>query len=160
METLVLEMSSAYELERNKPMPSKLHSIVQMNIGFELKTLYPSQFDVFSELTLDFAEGDVVPDICLFPKGTLSFAEDEVRITTAPVLAIEILSPTQNLQELLTKSKAYFQNGVQSYWLVIPSMRLIHVFSSIQDYETYKKQDRLKDPLVNIEIDLSKIFPL
>lgn len=160
METLVLEATSAYELERHKPTPSKLHSIVQANIGFELKTLYPTLFDVFSELTLDFVEGDVVPDISLFPKGVLSFIEDEIRVHTSPLLAIEILSPTQALQELLTKSTRYFQNGVQSYWLVIPPLRSIHVFSSPQDYEVFKKKDILNDQILDIQIDLTKVFPI
>lgn len=160
METLVLEMPSTYELERNKPMPSKLHSIVQANVVFELKTLYPSHFDVFSELTLDFVEGDVVPDISLFSKGALSFIEDEIRVNMPPLLAIEILSPTQALQELLTKSSRYFQNGVQSYWLVIPPLRSIHVFSSPQDYEVFKKKDVLNDQILSIQVDLTKIFPM
>lgn len=160
METSFLEISSIYELERNKPMPSKLHSIVQMNLGFELKTNYNTKFDIFSELSLEFIGGDVVPDICLYHKGSLSFIEDEIRINTPPILAIEILSPTQNLQELLTKSSKYFQNGVISYWLVIPPLRSVHIFTSPQDYEVYKKHDILKDELLNIEIDLEKVFPI
>ncbi len=160
METFISGKISDYELERNKHTPSKLHAIIQANTVFELKSLYSADFDVFSELTLAFDAGDVVPDICLFLKGTLSFTEDEVRINTPPVLAIEILSPTQTLQELLTKSSAYFQNGVCSYWLIIPPLRSVHVFSSPQTYEVYKQQDTLKDPALNVQLDLAKIFPV
>jgi len=39
MELLAEREISQYELERNKPMPSLNHSIVQSNLIFELKTL-------------------------------------------------------------------------------------------------------------------------
>ncbi|TAE15301.1 MAG: Uma2 family endonuclease [Bacteroidetes bacterium] len=159
METLVLEKPSAYEIERNKPTPSKFHSKVQANIVFELTLHYEQQYDTFSELTLEFTEGDIVPDICLFQKGVLSFAEEEIRVSVPPVLAIEILSPTQSLHELLTKAGKYFQNGVLSYWLVIPLLRSIHVFSSANEYEVYKKKDILQDNASGISIDLGKVFP-
>lgn len=40
MELLIENEISQYELERNKPVPSKNHSIVQGNLIFELKTRY------------------------------------------------------------------------------------------------------------------------
>lgn len=158
MEALILENISKYEQERNKPMPSKLHSVVQYNLSYQLG-VYLSKFDICPELSLEFVEGTLVPDLSLFPKGVLSFAEDEIRVSIAPTLAIEILSPTQSLQELLIKSQKYFQYGVLSYWLVIPPLRCIHVFSSPQDYEMYKHKDTLIDNQTNIALDLTKIFP-
>ena len=44
---------STYEQDRGKPMPSKVHAYIQMNIGFELKTRYKDRFTFLSELSLD-----------------------------------------------------------------------------------------------------------
>ena len=67
METLAPEISD-YELERGKPMPSINHSIVQLNIGFELKTRYREQFRFMSEINIEVAGRVTVPDIGIFAK--------------------------------------------------------------------------------------------
>jgi Uma2 family endonuclease len=68
------------------------------------------------------------------------------------------LSPTQNINELIDKSAIYFQNGVKSYWLVVPVLKTIFVFSSLDDYAAYLKDDVLIDDVLGIELDLKLIF--
>jgi len=68
-------------------------------------------------------KGEIVPDLCVYqqsPPLVDDPGEDEVRVTTMPELAIEVLSPTQSINELLKKIKAYFALGVKSCWLVMP----------------------------------------
>jgi Uma2 family endonuclease len=61
----------AYQNEREKPLPSKLHSRVQGNIYFELRTKYGSKFDPFQELSFELSHGKPVPDVCLLEKKAL-----------------------------------------------------------------------------------------
>jgi len=46
----IIEPLFSYELERGKPVPTLIHRAIQFNIGFELKTKYPDQFRIASEV--------------------------------------------------------------------------------------------------------------
>ena len=47
-----------------------------------------------------------------------------------PNLATEVVSPNDNAGELETKIAEYFHAGVELVWVVHPTMRKIHVYSS------------------------------
>ncbi len=147
-----------YELERGKPMPSKLHSRVQSNINFLLQTHYRERYDVLSELNLELDGWGSVPDLCVYPKMDYDFSEDEIRMTAAPLCTIEILSPTQSLQELIDKAYHYFGHGVKSCWLVIPALKNIYVFSGRETYQIFKANETLTDAGIGVTLPLSEIF--
>jgi Uma2 family endonuclease len=149
---------SQYELERGKPMPSKLHGYVQLKIGTLLDMAYGEVYTLFSELNLDLSQWESVPDLSIYPKMEIDFSQDEVRVTTPPLCAIEILSPTQSLQELIDKARKYFSYGVGSCWLVIPGLKNIYVFSSPTAYRMFQDDQTLSDAVLGIELDLSKVF--
>jgi len=52
-----------YEIERDKPMPSRNHGKLQMRIGRLLLNQYESRFDIVSEPTLQMLERPRVPDL-------------------------------------------------------------------------------------------------
>ena len=148
---------SQYEIERGKPMPSKHHAFVQMKIGHILLSNY-EQYWILPELSLELNDKILIPDLAIYEKANFDLGEDEIRITQIPLGVIEILSPKQNVGDLLINAKYYFQAGVQSYWLVMPGFKAIFVYSNEEDYEVYKKKELLKDELLKIELDLGKIF--
>lgn len=149
---------SAYEQERGKPMPSKVHAYIQLNIGFELKSRYKDRFTFLSELNLDLNGWCSVPDLVIYPKMTIDVRQDEIRMTTPPLCTIEIISPMQSLQELIDKAKAYFEHGVQSCWLVLPGLRSIYVFSSFDDFKIFTHTDTLLDDTLKVSIPLADVF--
>ncbi len=149
---------SQYELERGKPMPSKLHGHVQLKLGTALDNSYGDRFSLFSELTLDLNQWDSVPDISIFPKMELDYSKDEIKVTEPPLCAIEILSPSQSMQELISKARKYFSYGVKSCWLVIPGLKNIYVFSSPNDYQIFRDTETLHDPVIDVRLELSKVF--
>ncbi len=152
-----LEISD-YELGRGKPMPSKLHSRIQSNILIRLGVRYEDQYDFLSELNLALDEWGSVPDLCVYPKMDYDFSEDEIRMTAAPLCTIEILSPTQSLQELIDKAYHYFGHGVKSCWLVIPALKNIYVFSGRETYQIFKANETLTDAGIGVTLPLSEIF--
>ncbi len=94
-----------------------------------LLSAYEEQFDIMPELELELSSGRGKPDVAIFPKLTFDWEEDIIRYPFPPITAIEILSPTQAFDALTTKiRKVYFPGGVQSAWLVVPSVRAIHLF--------------------------------
>ena len=87
---------------------------------------------VREQLSLNLDGWQAIPDVCLFPKGAISldWETDEDEVTAAPLLAIEILSPKQNLQPLVDKIREYLRHGVKSCWLVEPATEVVTVFAA------------------------------
>jgi len=150
---------SDYEIERGKPIPSRNHSLVQTRLGFLLMRDYDAQFSIPSELELEFLPKNAVPDLCIYPKMQVDFLEDDViRMTNAPLTAVEILSPRQVLEDVVAKArKQYFPNGVKSVWVILPSLKTVVIISP--DLKpTYFTEGKLFDPAINVSLLVSEIF--
>lgn len=149
-----------YEIERNKPMPSKNHSYIQLRLGAALLNAYEDRFNFLSEL--DLAPPGVkpsVPDICIYPKSPVDLLKDEVKVTEAPITTIEILSPKQGIEDVTSKIfEIYFPAGVQSAWLIIPPLRSVHIFTPDRNHTTFNT-GALYDPATGISLALDSFFP-
>jgi Uma2 family endonuclease len=148
---------SPYEIERGKPMPSFNHSKIQARISQQLLNNYDEQFDILSELTLSATTPDTVPDVCIFPARPSNWFEDETKVSRVPLTVIEIISPSQTLTEMTDKAQLYFSVGVQSYWLVQPSLRSVFILRPEQDELAFHNEP-LTDPTTHISIDLRNVF--
>ena len=151
-----LELLSDYEIERGKPMPSKNHSYIQSNLIIALAG-YRKKFDFLSEISLELNEWQSTPDIGIFPKLNIDFRHDEIRMTEPPLCAIEIISPSQSIQELADKAQQYLDAGVQSVWLVIPPIQTVVVYQKDGSYESFSKAS-FTDPSLDITLDLNSVF--
>lgn len=149
---------SQYEIERNKPMPSKLHSYVQSKLNAKLWALIEEKYNMHSELSLNLEGWLSTPDLCIFPKERIDFANDVPKVKESPLGVIEILSASQNPGDLVAKAHQYFEKGVKSCWLVIPGLKNIYVFSDPENYEMYKSTQTLVDKNLDIELSLAEIF--
>jgi Uma2 family endonuclease len=123
-----------------------------------LSNHYSEHYEAISEVSLELSDWEATPDIAIYPKFNINFLEDEVRMTTPPLGVVEILSPTQALNELTSKAGKYFKSGVQSCWLVLPTLRNIYVFASMDHYQVFGAAEVLKDPVLNVEVNLAEIF--
>ena len=146
-----------YEAERNKPMPNRVHGTVQTQISFLLKTNYGDQFQFPNELSLDSIPPST-PDICIYPKKKLDLKNVDAKEKEAPITTIEILSPTQSVNELMHKAwDIYFPLGVKSAWIVIPEFKSIQVVLS-NDEQHHFDSGLLTDPATGIEISVERVF--
>ena len=136
---------------------SRNHSYFQLNTGASLKTM--KEFSVFTELSIDIGGVEYRPDIAVYPKMVINRFKDELRMTTLPLLAIEIFSPTQGTKELLEKVEVYFQNGIKSCWLIEPLTATVTVFSSSQQAKTYT-EGVIIDEIAGIKLAIKDIFEL
>ena len=157
-EQLTDERLSDYELDRGKPMPNLTHGAIQLNLGFELKLHYGSQYRIASEVALATNPDSTTPDLVVYSQRTLNFVNETVKQTDAPLLVIEIQSPSQSNDFMIDKAKQYFAFGTQSYWIVFPALRGIAVYSAPEHYTFFYHDDRLLDATLKIEVDLAKIF--
>jgi Uma2 family endonuclease len=157
MDALVMNYPETdYETERNKPMPSKNHGVIQFNLGTELAQ-FKKKYRFISEISIELDDWKSVPDLAIFKKMDIDFIHDEIRMTDIPLGIIEILSPTQGIQELNDKAERYFFYGVKSAWLVIPSMKTIAIYHSPYEFELFK-QGIARDNVLDIEVDLKEVF--
>ena len=136
-------------------MGSRLHSLLQARLAQLLANL--DKFNVFTELSLEIDKTEHKPDVCLYPKFKNSYLEDDIRMIELPMLAIEILSPSQGFQELINKVKIYFNAGVKSCWIVLPSNKSITVFSNFENFKVFS-EGNVVDNVIGIELPLNEIF--
>jgi Uma2 family endonuclease len=60
---------------------------------------------------------ELIPDLVVIPQDQLA----EIRVTRAPLLAVEIQSPSTALFDLNTKKAVYERFSIESYWVVVPN---------------------------------------
>ncbi len=157
-ETATKDQLSDYEKERRKPLPTFLHGAIQSNLGFELKLKYQDKFRIASEVALDTKPLDSTLDLVVYPYQKLDYKNDPAKREDAPLLAIEIQSASQSTKEMVEKLEPYFFFGVKSCWIVVPSLQAILVYDSPYHYSFFHENELLKDIVLNIELDLTKIF--
>ena len=113
-EMVELEQESVEE-----EMPSLNHSYIGLQTILQLSqnpAIVP-----LPKLTLDIDKG-LTPDISFYPKEKVkpNFFSDVTRFPEMPTLAIEVISASQNIQDLLDKAKTLVRHGVKAVWTVEP----------------------------------------
>ena len=88
---------------------------------------------------------------------------DDIGCKGAPDFIIEILSPSTNRHDKLTKFNLYQRAGVREYWIVDPVSKSVQVFVledgrySAKDFGSAEEKVRV-NVLEDCEIDLSQVF--
>ena len=140
-------------------MPDILHSFVEGNLIYILNAKYNARYMILPELSLATSDGKpLVPDIAIYPKFEVDWQNDEVRKEDAPLATIEILSPKQNLSDLNEKARRYFEMGVTSCWIVLPSMEAIAVNHQPGKYRFFSGDETLVDEKIKVELPLTEVF--
>ena len=131
------------------PSPSTAHQRIQGRLHVQLYHLleeadcevFLSPYDI--ELKKDGIEGKkiVVPDLSVIcDKNGLG----ETRYTGVPTLIVEIVSPSNQAHDLVTKLNLYMQYGVKEYWIVNPILKTVQLYV-LNDEENYILKDVAKE---------------
>ncbi len=157
------------EVNEEKEMGSRNHSFVQAKIPALL--FNDERFSVFVELSLDTSQIDLKPfglkakeelkpDVCVYPKSVgFNDDDDDLKMQDMPPLAVEIVSPKQNLSDILSKFKAYFALGIKSCWLIVPPIKTIAVYSKPNHFRTFGMDtSEIIDEIMDIRLPIQKIF--
>jgi Uma2 family endonuclease len=75
-------------------------------------------------------------------------------------LAVEVVSPTNDFDEVLQKVSEYFAAGVGLVWVVIPSRRQVYVYHSETDLRVLPLPDQLdgEDVLPGFRFSVAELF--
>ncbi|MDO5504555.1 MAG: Uma2 family endonuclease [Actinomycetia bacterium] len=100
------------------PAPSDRHQIVSMALGWAIGQALPSHLRVMAApFDVTLGEGTVAkPDLFVAPKDAIRRHD----LPRAPLLAVEILSPSTRRFDLMLKRSRYEAAGCEHYWLVDP----------------------------------------
>ena len=118
METIEKQEVFQYETERGKPTPSRQHGILQSRTSTAVSVRYGDKYEPASEATLSLT--------CVFFQKALSTGHKKVEVSEVPITAVETISYSQAVEEILEKFREYFSADVQSCWLVIPPLQTIY----------------------------------
>lgn len=139
---------------QDQAIPSLNHSYICLQI---LKQLITNEsIEPLPELTLDIANG-LTPDISIFPKAIIqpNPFRDIIRFQERPILAIEVVSSSQTIQDMLQKAIQMVSEGIKVVWTVEPFSRT--VFVTTQDGETLFHEELIENE--GIQVDFTKVFP-
>lgn len=141
------------ECSEQEELSSFNHSYLCAEI---LAQLYDNKaIKALPELTLEIGKG-LTPDISVYPSEKIApnFLKDYLRYPEMPLLAIEVISATQNIQDLLEKAEVLIAHGIKTVWTIEPFTNTIFVTTG-SGVKKFTGQAIESD---GIKVDFQKIF--
>lgn len=143
-----------YIEEEKEEMPSLNHSYICAGIIEQLAE--NKAVKALPELTLKIGNGSITPDVSVYPRDKIkpNFLQDFPKYPEMPIVAIEVISASQNIQTLLEKAKRIIKAGAKAVWTIEPFGQTIFV-------TTQKGEEILHNQVVEsegIKVDFKKIF--
>lgn len=161
--------SSEYEIvdgeivERSMPNPQHARIEARITTALSLYVENNPIGEIYTECNFELKKGLIrIPDVAFvsferFPKDGEPTGS---RWKTAPDLAVEIISPTDDYKAVFQKISEYFVNGVRQIWLIEPGEKTLTIYRSRKDVTILTENDELvsQDILPNFTLKLSNIF--
>ena len=141
------------------PRPAAKHQLVSGNLYAELRAvLRKNNCNVIQEFDLMLEHQIFVPDLMI----TCGDKFEGNRYENAPLIIIEIVSPTSMSRDYVVKRNKYEQLGIQEYWIVSPEEECIDVLcftdSSHTNYCVKDNPLLTSCTLPELTVDLTGIF--
>ena len=145
-----------------KPSHQEISSLLNTYLGIyiisnKLGKLFAAPMDVV------FSEHDTFqPDLLFITKERLNII-GENKIEGTPDLVVEILSPSNDTNEMSYKKHIYESTGVKEYWLINVEKQTLTLYKQIDNelrwQKDIQKNEVLKSEVIkDFELDLNKIY--
>jgi Uma2 family endonuclease len=124
-----------YELVKGSllasPAPSSDHQTVVLELAIRLRAVRPEGFRVFiAPFTVRLSDStELQPDVLVTMEEDITAKN----LPKAPLLAVEVLSPSTAINDFNTKKALYEQLGTPSYWVIDPIDPVLTVFELDKD---------------------------
>jgi Uma2 family endonuclease len=150
------------------PAPTKRHGVVSFNLGrilgnylFQRGKGYATSNDagVVLERNPDTVRG---PDLAIYEDaGTFDELHPKYG-ENPPLLAVEILSPSDRMGQVMRKVKDYLRNGVRMVWVLDPETRNLTVHRPGRETAVIEESEELtgEDVLPDFRCRVTDIFRL
>ncbi len=108
----------------------------------------------------------LAPDVAFVSQARISQHPQEKFIALMPDLAVEIVSPSNSIQQIRRKAAIYLDNGTSLVWIVLPADKGVDVCRSVQgsrlDIEFVGQSGTLsgEPALPGFELEMVRLFPM
>ncbi len=150
---------------KERSMPSPIHGRIQLQIGAKLLSHVEENNlgAVYTETHFELAEKlSRVPDVAFvsFARFPEAGEDESSRWHIAPDLAVEIISPTDDYEDVQEKITEYFIFGVKQVWIISPESRTLSIYFSRTNVKILTETDELngEEILPGFRMNLSEIF--
>ncbi len=134
--------------------PSLYHSSIMGMIVFEI--MKDKKFRARPELSILIDGDEHIPDISVYKRKEINYlGKDIPKTEELPLLSIEILSPSQTMDDLYDKAEIYLKAGIKSVWLVSPQSHAIIVKTKT---ETNHFHEGILEDITGVRADIGIIF--
>ncbi|HEX3148323.1 MAG TPA: Uma2 family endonuclease [Gemmataceae bacterium] len=81
--------------------------------------------------------------------------------TAVPELVVEVVSPTDDAEDLIAKAHEYLEAGVKLVWLVYPRSQTLYAYDSVSSVRIFNVADDLNGGslLPGFQVPMSQLFP-
>jgi Uma2 family endonuclease len=153
----------------NQASPSRIHQIVALNIATEFNLFFKNKackpiiapFDIILKNDKEGYPRKIIPDISVI--CDMNGLNDK-NYMGIPALIVEILSPSNEAHDLVTKMNLYQKFGVNEYWIVNPKIKTISIYKLnesgfYEQFGVYKNEEILESATFNeLKLSLKDIF--
>lgn len=158
------------ELVRGKlvrePRPGPRHGRTQARLAAELDTHVEKEGlgSVFTDVGVEIpGQPRTVrgPDLAFYVSDRLPDPLPEGFLDAAPDLAVEVVSPSNTVSELVEKVKEYLEAGTRLVWVVDPGSRTATVYRSLDDVRILTEEESLDgaDVVPGFRVTVREILP-
>ncbi|MGH9397125.1 MAG: Uma2 family endonuclease [Terriglobia bacterium] len=143
--------------------PRLAHNRVRDEVAFSLRQFVRAQKlgEVTIETDFKLSEGVVrIPDVAFIRADRLPGIGPAQRIEGAPDVAVEVVSPSDDADDLVLKVQQYLRSGARAVWVLYPESRMAYLYKPGERPEVLDAHQSLDDPeiLPGFSIPLSEVF--
>jgi Uncharacterized protein conserved in cyanobacteria len=180
LEKLLLKEEWINNIKYMSPRPRYNHIELQGELYLQLRNYFKKSCNVSIEAALFLTKEDpaiiksdkniidnlikskkaeVAPDVAVYCDKNQIFYRGYIGI---PQLVIEVLSPSNSDDDLISKKDLYEEYGVPEYWIVSPMSKKVWIYSLVNDKYELKNNCTLNEKFKSIrfedlEMDLSEV---
>ncbi|MBV8550026.1 MAG: Uma2 family endonuclease [Acidobacteriaceae bacterium] len=119
------ELIDGHEVQ--KPLPKKLHFLIEAFIIVTLARLLPKRFRVGPELNVLCGADRLVPDVSVVDRDARYINGD---LADPAILCVEIVSPGQTIANLFDKADRLLRAGTPLCWIIWPERRKAWMYTA------------------------------
>ncbi len=139
------------------------HGKIGFRLANKVSPFITDRYEGFDSSTgFRMAGGNIrSPDLSLMDVKRLPDGKPPVDFADgAPDLAVEIVSPTENLKDLMQKVFEYFESGSREVWLLFPERKQVHRYTAPLELEVLNENDLLTgdELLPGFEVRVKELF--
>ncbi|HSU59891.1 MAG TPA: Uma2 family endonuclease [Bryobacteraceae bacterium] len=142
--------------EVQKPLPKKLHALIQKFMLLALNRELPDAYEVLPELNVLCGQDRLVPDLTVARRDARYLEGD---LADPATFTVEILSPGQSLPDLIGKADRIVRAGAPMCWVIWGEARRAWMYT-LTDLE--EARGVISAPLAGdnrVEINLDELWP-